>query len=99
MSPFEPNNFCLKHFAVSNLYLENFPIIDSFGPPCIFNKRKALDLKLRKLYWLICRKSQLSLQNKLLLYKSILKPIWSYGIQFWGTSANSNIEILQRFQS
>jgi hypothetical protein len=37
--------------------------------------------------------------NKLLLYKSILKPIWTYGIQLWGTASTSNIEILERFQS
>jgi hypothetical protein len=28
-----------------------------------------------------------------------LKPIWTYGIQLWGTTSNSNIEILERFQS
>jgi hypothetical protein len=44
-------------------------------------------------------KSQLSLSNKLLLYKTILKPIWTYGIQLWGTASTSNIEILERFQS
>jgi hypothetical protein len=41
----------------------------------------------------------LSLPNKLLLYKTILKPIWTYGIQLWGTASSSNIEILERFQS
>lgn len=65
----------------------------------IFTKRKALGLKLRKLYWLLSRKSNLSLNNKLLLYKCILKPIWSYGAELWGTAANSNLEIIQRFQS
>ena len=38
-----------------------------------------------------------------MLYKAILKPVWSYGIQLWGTASNSNIEItiiiIQRFQS
>ena len=34
-----------------------------------------------------------------MLYKAILKPIWTRGIQLWGTASNSNIEILQRFQS
>jgi hypothetical protein len=29
----------------------------------------------------------------------MLKPIWTYGIQLWGTTANSNIDILERFQS
>jgi hypothetical protein len=29
----------------------------------------------------------------------VLKPIWTYGIQLWGTTSNSNIELLERFQS
>lgn len=65
----------------------------------IFTKRKQLGLKLRNMYWLLDKTSALSVELKLLLYKSILKPVWTYGIQLWGTSANSNIEILQRFQS
>ena len=65
----------------------------------IWNKRKQLGLKFRKLYWILGPKSQLSLESKLLLYKCIMKPIWTYGIQLWGTASNSNIEIIQRFQS
>jgi len=41
----------------------------------------------------------LSLENKLLVYKAILKPIWTYGVQLWGSASNPNIEILERFQS
>jgi len=41
----------------------------------------------------------LSLENKLLVYKAILKPIWTYGVQLWGTASNSNIDIVERFQS
>jgi hypothetical protein len=51
------------------------------------------------MYWLLGLKSQLSTNNKLLIYKVILKPIWTYGIQVWGTTSNSDIEILERFQS
>jgi len=58
-----------------------------------------LDLKLRKLYWITGRKSKLSLGSKLLVYKAILKPIWTYGVQLWGSASNSNIDILERFQS
>lgn len=65
----------------------------------IFTKRKQLGYKLSKLYWLIGRKSELSTDSKLLVYKSILKPVWTYGLQLWGTASNSNVEILQRFQS
>ena len=68
------------------------------GRKHISTKRHHLDLQLRKLYWIIGRKSQLSVGNKL-LYKSILKPIWTYGIQLWGTASTSNIEILERFQA
>ena len=45
------------------------------------------------------RRSQMSLGNKLLLYKAILYSIWTYNIQLWGTGSNSNIEILQYFQN
>lgn len=65
----------------------------------IFSKRKQLGLKLHQLYWLIGKNSQLKLENKLLVYKVILKPIWTYGIQLWGSASNSNLEILQRFQN
>jgi hypothetical protein len=34
--------------------------------------------------------------NKLFIYKTIFKPIGTYG---WGTASTSNIEILARFQS
>jgi len=40
------------------------------------------------MYWLLDSKSQLSIENKLLLYKAIVKPIWTCGVQLWGTAAN-----------
>jgi hypothetical protein len=60
---------------------------------------RKLGLTLTKMHRLHGRKSQLSTTNKLLLYKNILKPIWTYGIQLWGTASTSNIEIQERFQS
>jgi len=49
----------------------------------IFTKRKQLGIQLGKTYWLLGSKSQLSIENKLLLYKAILKPIWTCGVQLW----------------
>jgi hypothetical protein len=46
----------------------------------IFTKRKQLGLTLTKMHWLLGRQSQLSTTNKLQLYKTILKPMWTYGI-------------------
>ena len=57
-------------------------------------KRKQLGLTLTKMYWLLNRYSKLIINNKLLVYKTIIKPIWCYGIQLWGTASNSNVEIL-----
>ena len=51
------------------------------------------------MYWLIGRKPKLSIENKALLYKAILKPIWTYGIQLWGTASATNIKKIQSFQS
>jgi hypothetical protein len=65
----------------------------------IKSNRKKLNLKAKQMKWLLGRRSTLSIRSKLLLYKAVLKPIWTYGIQLWGTGSNSNIEILQGFQS
>jgi hypothetical protein len=65
----------------------------------IFAKWKQLGITLAKMYWLLGRKSKLSTSNKLLIYKTILKSIWTYGIQHWDTASTYDIEILERFQS
>ncbi len=62
-------------------------------------KSEELRFKYRKMYWLMGRNSSLSTYNKLLLYKQILKPIWTYGIQLWGCTKQSNVNIIQRFQN
>jgi carbonic anhydrase len=41
----------------------------------------------------------LTLSGLRLIYKMILKPIWTNGKQLWGTASTSNVEILERFQS
>ena len=51
------------------------------------------------MYRLLGKKSSLSLANKLLLYRVIIKPIWTYGIEIWGCSSKSNVNIIQIFQS
>jgi len=65
----------------------------------VATKRKQLDLKTREIYWLIGKHSYLSLENKLLIYKTVLKPVWTYGIELWGCATKSNIAVIQRYQS
>jgi len=65
----------------------------------ITKKRKQTDLKAKEINWLIGRKSNLSIENKLLVYKAVIKHIWTYGIEFWGCDSKSNTAIMQRAQS
>jgi len=43
--------------------------------------------------------SSLSVYKKLMLYQQVLKPVWTYGIQHWGCTSQSNRNIIQRFQN
>jgi len=65
----------------------------------VATKGKQLDLKTREINWLIGKHSLHSLENKLLIYKTVLKPVWTYGIELWGCASNSNIAVIQRYQS
>lgn len=48
---------------------------------------------------MIERKSKLSIHNKIMLYKQIMKPVWTYGIQLWGCNKATNINKVQIFQN
>jgi hypothetical protein len=65
----------------------------------ITKKCKQIDIKTKELNWLIGRRSKLSIENKVLLYKTIIKPIWVYGIELWGCASKSDISIIPRSQS
>jgi hypothetical protein len=56
-------------------------------------------MRYKELYWLLGRKSHLSVDNKLLLYKSIIAPVWTYGIELCGCACKSNIADIQRCHS
>jgi len=62
-------------------------------------KRKKIELKVKELYWLLGMKSQLSIENKLFIHKTTIKPIWTYGIEIWGCVSKSSQAILQKAQS
>jgi uncharacterized protein YeeX (DUF496 family) len=53
----------------------------------------------RKIYWLLGRNSELSVHNKLTLYKQVIRPVWSYIIELWGCASESNIQVIQRYQN
>ncbi|KAL1139859.1 hypothetical protein AAG570_006836 [Ranatra chinensis] len=62
-------------------------------------KRLDLNRKYGLLRQLLNRNSKLSIENKLTIYKTILKPTWTYGIELWGSAKKGNIDRIQSFQS
>jgi hypothetical protein len=62
-------------------------------------KRKQIDLKTKEISWLKGKKFHPSIENKLLIYRAVMKPVWSYGIELWGCVSKSNIINMQRSQS
>lgn len=54
---------------------------------------------IRKLYPLLCRKSKLNPTNKLLLYKSCIRPVFMYAAPLLENMAHANILKLQRLQN
>lgn len=65
----------------------------------ILKKKEQLSLIYRKMHWLLGKKSKLKLETKIILYKSVIKPIWTYGIQLWGSAKTSNTNIIERSQT
>ncbi|GFW67011.1 hypothetical protein TNCV_4688961 [Trichonephila clavipes] len=52
-----------------------------------------------KLYPLIGRNSELSRDNKVLLFTAVMRPILAYGCPVWGYAAKTNIYILDTLQN
>lgn len=67
--------------------------------PHVKKKCDELNNKLREMYWLLGRNSTLNIENKLLVYRQVLKPVWTYGIQLWGCTSDTNLNNLQTFEN
>lgn len=53
------------------------------------------DKLVKSLYSMICRRSRLSIANKLLLYKAIIRPTITYGFPAWCNCARTHRNKLQ----
>lgn len=65
----------------------------------IKKKRNEANIKYKNLHWLMGRNSVLSVDNKLLIYNAVIKPVWAYGVQLWNTASKTNMLCLQRVQN
>jgi hypothetical protein len=58
-----------------------------------------VNIKFRKMYWLLERNCEPSVQNTLVLYKQFISPVWSYSIQLWRCASESYTEVIQLYQN
>jgi len=95
--------FTLRHSICPNVYLNNILILTSdsvrylglnLDKRLTWNshiriKRLTLNARLRRLRTLLTKNKHSSLKIKVLMYKTLLKPLWTYGIQLWGRYSKS----------
>jgi len=62
-------------------------------------KRKQIDIKTKEINLLIRKKSHISIDNKQLIYKAVIKHVSSYGIELCGCASKSSRVFTQRSQS
>lgn len=65
----------------------------------VLKKKKEVWLKFKKMGWLLGKNSKLPLKIKILLYKVMLRPIWSYACQVWACTATSNFKLIEVLQN
>jgi hypothetical protein len=66
------------------------------GPHC--QEEEANRAQIKRII-LATWKEVASIENKLLIHKTTIKPIWTYGIEIWGCASKSSQAILQKAQS
>jgi len=62
-------------------------------------KRLTLNNRMRMLRPLLISNKCSTLNTKLIMYKSLLKPIWTYRLQLWGAAKKFNTNRIQTFQN
>lgn len=56
-------------------------------------------LTIRALYGILNRRSRLTFANKLLVFRTVIRPTFGYGCQVWGNCATTHLRKLQVLQN
>lgn len=65
----------------------------------ISKTRSRMKTRFYQLKRLLDRRSKLRMTHKLTLYKTIIRPIWTYGVQLWGSAKPSHTKRIQAIQN
>jgi len=100
------NHQNVYEYTVSMTRLSGFPSVALCPlPSCVkwylerIHRQKQKTNRLKRDQLFDRKKSHLSIENKLLTHKAVIKPISNYGIELWGCASKSNCIIMQRSQS
>ena len=93
-------------FTMNNIPISSYSNVKYLGlildnkltwNPHLKAKRKALNTRFHLLRPLL--KSKMNINTKLPIYKSLFRPLWTYGVQLWDAAKPSNTRTIQAFQS
>jgi len=94
--PITLNNSIIPHCTQVKYIGLTYSKEDLLGPH-LMDRQKKLNSRLHLLRPLL--RSNINIQNKILIYKCLLRPTWTYGIILWGPAKKSNTQTIQAFQS
>jgi hypothetical protein len=61
--------------------------------------RQTMKTRFFQLKRLLDSRSRLTIKNKLTIYKTMIRPIWTYGVQLWGSAKPSHTKRIQAIQN
>lgn len=61
----------------------------------ITRESKQLDLLRKEYTWLIGSRSRLDIRLKLLIYATVMRPVWTYGVPLRGSASSRNLKIMR----
>jgi hypothetical protein len=64
-----------------------------------WTKPQTTNRRYRMLIRILDTRSRLTLNNKILIYNSIIKPLWIYRLELWGSTKPTNLQIFKSLQS
>jgi len=83
------------HYKYLGIILDRYL---NFGRHVSMIQRTVLT-KAARMAWLLSPRNKLSLSNKVAIYKTILSPIWKYGLQVYGITAKTHLNKIRVAQS
>lgn len=105
--------FTLRHLNCPPIYINNIQLLHTSTVKYlgihldrrltwsthVTKTRQTMKTRFYQLKRLFNTRSRLSFKNKLTLYKAMIRPIWTYGVQLWGSAKPAHTKRIQAIQN